>query len=116
MQRTKTIKLIKICIIILILVTIGGYATWRSLDYARGPRITIIEPLDGSVIMASTTTIVAHVERVKDVTLNGKSVSIDENGTLHEILIIFPGMNIITLTAHDQFNRDVRIQIRIVGM
>ena len=107
MTRSSLLRLIKIGATIFLVLVVAGYSIWRSSDYARGPRITISEPADWSSVQASTTPIRGVVERAHIVTMNGKPVSIDESGNFNEIIIVFPGTNIVTFTAKDQFGRTV---------
>lgn len=107
MTRTSLLRLLKIGAGALLILIVAGYSIWRSFDYARGPRITIADPADWSTVQASTTAIRGIVERAHIVTMNGKPVSIDEAGNFNEIIIVFPGTNIVTFTAKDQFGRMV---------
>jgi hypothetical protein len=61
-----------------------------------------------------TTHIIGRVERANTITLNGKAITIDEQGNFDETIIVFPGTNILTLVARDQFERSVREQIQVV--
>ena len=116
LTRTTFLRLIKISSGILIVILIATYALWRSLNYARGPHIIVTSPLDGSSVSASTTIIRGRVERSNDISLNGKAITIDEQGNFSETIIVFPGTNIITLEVRDQFKRSVREQIRVLGL
>ncbi|MEN9913121.1 MAG: Glucodextranase, domain [Candidatus Parcubacteria bacterium] len=107
MTRTSLLRILKIGASILLVLIVAGYSIWRSSDYARGPRINITDPLNWSSIQASTTPIHGIVERAHIVTMNGKPVSIDEAGNFSEIIIVFPGTNLITFIAKDQFGRSV---------
>ena len=114
MTRTQYIRYIKIGIIIVAALIIVGYGAWRSLDYARGPAITIFQPVNGSTAASSTIDILGRAVRVNDLTVNGMSVSLDEQGDFKETVIVFPGVNVITLAAKDQFGRAVEKQIEVV--
>lgn len=113
--RTSFLRLLKIGSAVLIILIIIAYALWRSLAYARGPHITIIEPLDGASISATTTIVRGSVERANNITLNGRAITIDEKGNFNETIIVFPGSNIITLEARDQFERRVEMELRLFG-
>ncbi|MDQ2932888.1 MAG: hypothetical protein M3Q80_00715 [bacterium] len=114
LTRTTTLKLVKIVSVILIVLVIAIFAVSRSFSYARGPHITVSEPINGSLITASTTLIKGQIQRANNVTLNGKSISTDEAGNFSETLIIFPGSNILTLVASDQFQRSVTTQLYLI--
>ena len=55
------------------------------------------------------------VERAKNMLLNGNEINIDEKGDFSETIIVFPGINLITLTAKDQFGRSAIQLITLVG-
>jgi hypothetical protein len=114
MTRTQLIRNLKIGIIVLAALIIASYGAWRSLDYARGPVITVFQPIDGSMIASSTAEIIGRADRVNDLTINGRPISLDEQGNFKETLIVFPGVNIITLDAKDQFGRSTEKQIEVV--
>ena len=113
--RTNIIKLLRLIVVIALAGLIIAYAIWRSLNYARGPVIEIIDPTNGSSITSTTTAIDGKVLRVTALTLNGQPISFDKQGNWHETLIIFPGLNIITLAAHDQFGRNTKKELSVVG-
>lgn len=112
--RSTLLRILKIGSAVLIVLLIATYAIWRSLAYARGPHITITEPTDGASIVTSTTTIHGHVERANNITMNGKAINMDEQGNFNETIIVFPGANIITFIANDQFERSIQTQIRLM--
>ncbi|MEK7641916.1 MAG: hypothetical protein AAB365_02895 [Patescibacteria group bacterium] len=105
LTRTSFLRALKIGGSVLVIALVAGYSIWRSLDYARGPHISIIEPADWATLQASTTDIRGRIERANSITLNGKDIFIDESGNFSETIAVFPGTNIVTLTAHDQFGR-----------
>ncbi len=115
-SRTKTLKMIRIAAIFLVAVIIIAYAIWRSFSYARGPAINIFQPLNGSAVATSTVKIIGQALRVNSLSLNGKTVFIDQAGNFSETLIVFPGVNILTFDAHDQFGRETKKELELVGV
>lgn len=115
MTRTTTIRFLKILLALSIVGIISGYAIWRSMNYARGPEIDIYTPTDGFTATTSTVAIVGRAQRVNNLLLNGKSISVDEQGNFNETIIIFPGINIVTLEAHDRFERETVKRLKLVG-
>ncbi len=114
-NRTKTLRFIRLSVIALFGIVIVAYAIWRSLNYARGPVIDIYQPTNGSSVASSTVKIIGRASRVNSLTLNGKTVFIDEAGNFSETLIVFPGVNILTFDAHDQFGRETEKDLELVG-
>lgn len=112
--RTQSIRAIKAGIIVLAILIIVGYAAWRSLNYARGPAITIFQPIDGSAVASGTIDIIGRADRVNSLAIDDEPVSLDLQGNFRETLIVFPGVNMITLDAKDQFGRRTEKQIEVV--
>ena len=115
-SRTKTLRMIRIAVIGIFAVIIIAYAIWRSLNYARGPEIDISEPTDGTSATSSTLMIRGRVLRVNSLSLNGNPISVDQQGDFNETIVVFPGINILSLTGQDRFGRSARKELEIVGL
>lgn len=114
--RTAYIRLVKYSIAVVAILIILIYIFARSLNYARGPKIDITEPTDGSSTGSSTIVISGRAVRTSGLTMNGREISVDEDGHFSEPLIIFKGQNIITFKAEDQFGRSIEKQLNLVGL
>jgi hypothetical protein len=115
MTRTAYIKLIKIVGTSIIAVLIIAFAIWRSLDYTRGPNIIVSYPANGAEITEKFSTLEGQIERANNLLINGREINIDEKGAFKDDIVIFPGINVITVTAKDQFGRSVEDQLTLVG-
>jgi hypothetical protein len=115
LTRTRFRRVIRVTGVALVCVAIIGYVSWRSLPYARGPHIDVFEPVDGSAISGPTIDVIGRAERVASLFLNGSLISINEQGGFKETLIVFPGVNTLTLRATDQFGRGTEARIEIFG-
>ena len=111
--RTTTLRLFRVGTVVLVALVITAYAVWRSLNYARGPEIVVFSPSHGASVVSTTTKITGQALRVKEISLNGKPISVDEQGNFAETIILFPGVNFVTITARDQFGRDTFKEIQI---
>jgi Glucodextranase, domain B len=101
--------------IALIALLIGLYVFSRSLNYIHGPSIDIYQPINGASISSSTVTIIGRANRINSLSLNGKSIFIDESGNFKETIIVFSGLNVITLDATDRFARSTQSRLRLTG-
>lgn len=115
-SRTTNLKILRGAGLALIIIVVATYASARSLNYARGPKITISEPVNGATISTTTTTIVGLLERAHNLTLNGQEITIDEQGHFKETILVFPGINYLTLAAKDQFGRTTETSLTLVGV
>lgn len=113
--RASYIKTIKITMIAIMVLFIGGYAISRSLNYVRGPSIEILEPTENSATTSKMIFLRGKADRSNNVILNGNSIEIDEQGNFGQYIIIFPGLNILTIEARDQFERKTQTILHIVG-
>jgi hypothetical protein len=111
--RTTILRIVKIGSAVLVVLIIGAYALWRSFAYAQGPHITLSQPTNYASITSTTTHVIGRVERANTITLNGKAITIDEQGNFDETIVVFPGTNVLTLVARDQFGRSVETHIRL---
>lgn len=115
LTRTSYIRLLRIIVAAVVILIIVIYAIWRSLNYARGPAITVTSPTNGSSADSETVEIIGRVERANNLTMNGQSISVDQQGNFDQTVIIFPGTNKITFEASDQFGRSIQKELDLVG-
>lgn len=113
LTRTSSLKIIKVASAAIVIIIIAAYALWRSFAYARGPAIILTEPSNFATITSTTTHVIGRVERANSITLNGKAVTIDEQGHFDETILVFPGTNFLTLEAKDQFERTIDTKVII---
>jgi hypothetical protein len=115
LTRTTAIRFIRLVGIILLVGFIVTYAVWRSINYVKGPSIKIYEPANGTGTSSPIITIRGQAERVKNLSMNGKAISVDELGNFSEVIIVLPGLNVLTFEADDQFGRSVSEELDLVG-
>ncbi len=113
-NREGTKKIIKISIIFLFSIIILGYAFFTSYNFLAGPKISIYEPLQNSVINSQSVIIKGTATRIKDINMNGKPVIVDKDGNFEEILLLSPGYNSTLFSAKDRFNRTTEYKLELV--
>jgi len=114
-SRTQNLRLIKTTGVLILAFIIIIFAIFRSFNYISGPSLEIYSPINGANIESSTIKVTGQALRINKITLNGNPITIDEQGNWSETLIIFPGLNTITIEAQDQFGRINKKQLDIVG-
>ena len=115
LTRTTAIRIIKFSGILVLAGIILVYALFRSMDYIKGPQIKIFWPENGTYATTSIISIRGQAIRINKLTLNGNSISTDEQGNWSQTIIIFPGINKILVLAQDQFNRNTQVSLDIFG-
>ena len=115
LTRTKFLRLLRSAISVSIFLLIVAYAIWRSVAYRQGPSIVISSPTDGATISSSSVQVIGQALRINSLTIDGNPLSVDESGNFKDTRAVFPGINVVTMTATDQFGRSTETQIRFVG-
>jgi hypothetical protein len=114
MNRGTTQKIFIAAVIVIITAGLLYFIYRTSRAYISGPSITITAPADYAAFSTSTTTIAGIAERVQDITLDGRSITIDDKGNFSETILLMPGYNIETLAAHDQFGHVTQKRLELV--
>jgi len=114
-SRTQNLRLVKIASVLVLLLIVATFAIFRSFNYFQGPGLEIYAPINGSIIESSIIKISGQAVRITKISLNGRPINVDEKGNWSETLIVFPGLNLITIKVQDQFGRTVSKQLDIVG-
>ncbi len=113
MHNRETTKKVLVWIVIVVIATIIiSYALYASHGFIKGPDITIMEPRDSS-FSTSTIQISGVANRAKTLTLNGRSIFIDEKGNFSETILLSPGYNVENIEAQDKFGRIEQIRLPI---
>ena len=114
MNRGTTQKIFIAAIVAIIAAGLLYFIYRTSRAYVSGPSITITTPADYAAFSTSTATIIGTAERVQDITLDGRSITIDDKGNFSETILLMPGYNIETISAHDQFGHVTQKRLDLV--
>lgn len=96
---------IKLFLVILVIVILGGYFLYQAKGYLLGPQIFIESPKVGEVSSTSYLEVKGRALNVSSLSLNGRQIITDGQGNFSEGLLLARGYNIIGLTAADKFGR-----------
>lgn len=98
-----------------LLLLILGYSAFEARKILTGPDLQITSPtVNGSHVTYDPYIHVAGIAKnIKEITLNGKSIYIDEAGNFKEKFLLISGYNIIQLEAKDKFNKQTREVIEL---
>lgn len=101
-------KVIKITVLSVFFILIIFYAFFISRDLIFGVKVKNININGESLISGSTITsevvkITGNAKNAIKLTLNGREISIDEQGNWNETIILLTGYNTINIKAQDKF-------------
>ena len=97
-------KLIEIYIIGILIIIAIIYAGFRAYPLLTGPKITIDYPQNYDIVASSTFQISGQVLRAKEITLQGKPITIDTEGRFIETLVPQYPYTTIIVTAVDNYD------------
>jgi len=99
--RTKLNKYLLVLFFILILV----YTAYEVQGIHKGPEIYLAHPNGDLKVNTEQIDISGTVKNVKNITINGRPISISEDGSFTERLLLSKGYNRFVFEAEDKFYR-----------
>jgi hypothetical protein len=100
-------KILKIGSLAVFFAFIIIYAFSRSSNLMFGVEIKNVNIIHGSKVADPILRVTGNANNAINLTLNGREISIDQNGDFSETIALLPGYNIINLRAQDKFeNKD----------
>jgi hypothetical protein len=104
MEYKKSFKsLVRTGLIILLFLFIIIYARSRTSFLSQGVSLSVENLEDGQKFSSRVLNLEGTAKRAVMLTINNREVLIDENGDFKDTLILYPGLNILTIEARDKF-------------
>ncbi len=113
MERTPKL-IVSISLIAIIAVGLSVYSYLQFKEYLRGPVLTIEEPQNGSMSTTSLVLLRGSARNVSFLTLSGRQIFTNEQGSFKESLLLQNGYNIMTLEAKDRFGHSMEKRLELV--
>jgi hypothetical protein len=101
-------------LVLLFVGTVFSYSYIKSKNLINGPGITIISPTNGSATEESVMFIEGQAVNINSISLNGRSIFVDEKGYFNEATVLSVGHNKIKIEAKDKFGRSTENIIELV--
>lgn len=105
---------LKLYSIIFFSILIIGYFIFNFRIFIAGPEILITSPQNGEVTDKELIEISGKAENVNFISINDRSIFLDENGNFKEVLLLSSGYNIIVIKARDKFERVISKNLEII--
>lgn len=100
-----TAQHIRIFCISLFVVSIIGFAAYRSFGILKGAEVTITSVADGST-SSGVVTINGATKHTSSININGRQIILDKTGAFTDTLLLPPGTSTITVSAKDALARE----------
>jgi len=100
-QDAKNIlKVVGISVFFLIIII---YAFVRSQDLIFGVKIKNVNIVDGAKVTDSVLKVTGNAKNAIKLILDGREISVDENGNFNETIALLSGYNVVNIKAKDKF-------------
>lgn len=103
MAENNTKKTIKMISLIAFFVFIIAFTFLNSRDLIFGVKIKNVNIVDNQKMTDSILEVTGIAKNAKNLSLNGREISIDQKGNFEETLALLSGYNLITIEARDKF-------------
>ncbi len=98
----------------LIALIIVGYAVNRSAAFIAGPVLSVDFPTNGETLEKPVVLLRGYAENIASLTVNGRRIFTNEEGTFRDSLLLLPGYNVITVVAKDRFDRETKKVLHVI--
>jgi hypothetical protein len=87
---------------------------YNTRGYLGGPTVTVTIPQDGETVSSELLLVKGSAQNVTDLTLNGRSIFITDEGAFLEQVLLFPGYNELQIVGTDRFQKTNRQTFRVI--
>lgn len=102
-MRSNAKKILKISSIIILFLFIIIFAFFRSKNLIFGVKIKNVNITDNAKVKESVMNITGNAKNAVSLILNGREISINQQGNFNETIALLSGYNIIEIKAQDKF-------------
>lgn len=96
-------KILKIASLSVFFILLVAYAFFRSKDLIFGVKIKNVNLADNTTITNSILKLAGNARNAIFLSLDGREISVDQQGNFNETIALLPGYNIIDIRAQDKF-------------
>ena len=102
-MNTNIKKILKTAGLFVFFILIVVYAFFRSKDLIFGVKIKNVNLTDGATVTENIIKLTGNARNAINLTLDGREISVDQQGNFNETIALLPGYNIINIKARDKF-------------
>jgi hypothetical protein len=96
-------KIVKTAGFSIFFILIIVFVFFRSKDLIFGVKIKDVSLVDGITVSDNIVKVNGKAKNAINLTLNGREISIDQQGNFNETIALLPEYNIINIKARDKF-------------
>lgn len=102
-MNTNIKKILKIAGLSIFFILITVYALFISKDLIFGVKIKNVNLVDGATFSYNVIKLTGNARNAINLTLDGREISVDQEGNFNETIALLSGYNIINIKAQDKF-------------
>jgi hypothetical protein len=106
-------KIERYAIVFLVCISLG-YGAFRVYPLLAGPSIVLYSPKDGDTVASTTFEVSGRVSRVKEITVQGRSIPIGTDGNFAELLVAQKPYSIVVISATDFYGKTITKTFRVI--
>lgn len=91
-----------------------AYLIYGVIALISPPKVTLLAPYDGMITTDRNILIEGRTEKEASVTINGKTVSPDENGKFRDTIDLQEGVNTITVSGTKKYSKAMAVNRRVI--
>lgn len=107
-------RILKVSLLSILFIFIVIYAFFNARGLIFGVKIKNVN-LERKVEENNVVKITGNAKNAKNISLNGRNISIDQAGNFDETIILLPGYNIIDILATDKFGYKDEKNYQLIG-
>lgn len=96
-------KIVTVAGLSIFFVLIIFYVFFVSKDLIFGVKIKNVNLVDGAIFTKNVIKITGNAKNAINLSLNGREISVNQDGDFNETIALLPGYNIISIIAKDKF-------------
>ena len=81
----------------------------RFIDFVGSPEINLTEPQDQITLSEPLVRVRGNTEKEGHLTVNGREITIDENGNFNQEIELLPGLNALEFIVKNKFNKESKV-------
>lgn len=95
-------------IFLTLLILFIAFLSNRIFKFLRAPRISIETPQKETVISEPSIVVRGKTEHESRLTMNGREITVDEQGNFNETIELLAGLNVLEFFVHDRFGKTAK--------
>lgn len=89
--------------LVVLLVAVGGYTAFEARPFLSGPELVVAPFQNSAMITNGIVTISGHTARAVALSVDGKKLIPNENGSFSRTVVLPRGVSILKIQAADRF-------------